>query len=103
MKMNVKNALPRIGTGIDDQAKTALREPIVAGQFLSDGKNLADQLLIAFFEIQNGSDVPSGNDQNMDRRLRIDVPERNHRTVLVYDVSLNFSVDDAAKKTRIHL
>jgi len=42
------------------------------------------------------------DNQDMDRRLRADVPEGHGRVVLVNNVSLDIAFDNAAEKTLVH-
>src|SRR5439155_2801802 len=63
----------------------------------SGQKTAAEHLRVPGLHRHDRADVALGDDEQMDRRLRIDVLEREDRVVLVLDVGLARARDDAAE------
>src|SRR5690349_19537365 len=96
VEMQVKDALPRVRARIDHDPEAALRDSLVAGELTRRHKNLADDRAVFRFNIENTRDMFARNDEKMNRRLGIDVPEDHHVIVLIDDVGFDFSADDTA-------
>src|SRR5262249_59703095 len=70
---------------------------------LAGGKETAaEHLGVCGLHCHDRADVALGDDQQMDRRLRVDVLEREDRVVLVLDVGLARARDDAAENAVAH-
>src|SRR2546426_9204059 len=54
------------------------------------------------FRVVQAADMPLGNHQHVDRRLRVDVLEREHLVVLQDDLGRNLPGADLAKETIRH-
>ena len=52
------------------------------------------QFPIVFGDVVDGGDGFLGDDQKMDRRLRVDVTEREGEVVFVEDIRRDLAVDD---------
>jgi hypothetical protein len=97
MKMNMENALPRSGTAVDHHAEPTLGNPLIFSQLIDHGKNLADKTVIFLLQVEERRYVLPRNDQQMNRRFRIDVLKSHDRIVLVDNVAFNIASNDSAK------
>src|ERR1044071_9939209 len=102
MIMQMKNALSCVGPGVDDHAKPAFADPVLTRQPGGNLKNLADELGIVRFDVEQPGQVLARNDQKVHRRSRPDVLERDHPFVLVNNVRLCLAVDNRAEQTITH-
>jgi len=84
--MDVVDDLPALGPGIAGEAVPALR---VADALAEEARHVdapPDQRSVARLEARDGLDVASRDDQEMDRRLRVEVAERHDLVVFVLDL-----------------
>jgi hypothetical protein len=95
--MQVKNTLTGVGTGINRHPKAAFGNAVIAGKLSGDLKNLADDRVVLWLDIEHAGDVLARNDQKMNRRLGIDVFKDDDVIVFKNDVRLYLLGDDAAK------
>src|SRR5688572_31406044 len=102
MVVQMKNALPCVGAGIDDHAKPRVGDSPLARQPRRDLKDLADQRAVLGLDIEHARDVLARNQKNMDGRLRPDVGESDDTLVLINRVGLDLPLRDTAKQTTIH-
>lgn len=79
--MNVVNSLAGVGALIEHQAIAGLGDASVPGDFMGSGEEAAEQLFVV--ELGNPFNVAPGQDQEVDRRLWIDVGDRDHVVVPV--------------------
>lgn len=95
--MDVVDDLAPFGPGVAGEAVAALG---VAGALTQQPRHLdasADQLGIAGLEARDGLDVTLRDDQEMDRRLRVQVAEGHDLIVLVLDLGRTFPGADATE------
>src|ERR671919_279528 len=102
MVVQVKDALARIGPGVDDHAKTALGDAMLARQARRDTEDLSDERVVVEFDIENARNMFARNNEDMHRRPGSDVLECNHGIVAIDNACLSPSLYNAAKKTVIH-
>jgi len=97
------HALPRVATCIRHHAITIRIQALLTGQLGRKRQQLSQQsLAVLALEITNGSDVPSGDDQQMHGSLGVDVPEREGVGRALDDLGRNLSAHDPAKQTVSH-
>src|SRR5690242_1715494 len=101
MKMEMKNRLPGIPAAVHDDAKAVFRNSFDTRKLRGDTENITRQGWIAF-QFQHRFDVPARNNQNVDRRPRHNVSERDHAVVLINNVAFYLAGNDAAKETIRH-
>lgn len=100
--MQMKDALSGISSRVDDDAKAAVGDSLLAREPCRDLKNLSDQRVVLFSDIRHADQMLARNDQNMHRRFGRNIFERDDEVVLINQIGLNFTVDDAAEKTIVH-
>lgn len=100
--MQMKDALPRVRTGIDHDTETAFRNSMIASKLTRRQKNFADDRAVFRLDVENSGDMFARNDKEMNRRLGINVSEDHDVIVLINDVSFDFSTDDTAKEAIGH-
>jgi len=96
--MQVEHGLARLAIAVEDRSISALAESLVGRQLSGASQHPADQRVIVPTEIVGGRDVLSGNDEQVHRRLRIDVAERDEIVVFVHNRRRNLAGDDAAEQ-----
>lgn len=96
------NALLRVGAGVDDTAETGFRDPFAVGDQRSDAGDVAEKWLVFFVRNAVAGNMSSGNHQNVDWRLRIDVPNGHGLGIFKDDVRRHRARDDSAEKTTLH-
>ena len=105
MKMEVKNGLACVRTCVDDYAKAFLRDTLFLRELGGNQKNIANYFSIVSAQIRKRGDMLARDNQNMNRRLRIDVLEGHHGVIFVEHITLNLFLDNAAEQTigiRVH-
>ena len=93
----MKNDLPAFFTGVENQF-VAL-EPPLARQFPSNPNEVTDQRFVLFRNVRNRRDMFFWNNENVDRRGRIDVVESDDASILILDGGGSPTVRDVAKNT----
>ncbi len=76
------DSLSAIGTRVDDYAETVV-EMLLLGDFVRGEKELTQKIGIGGRRVREGGDVSLGDDQDMHRRLWMDVGKREHVIVLI--------------------
>jgi len=62
----------------------------------------AHQRIVVRIQIVQCGDVTARNDQDVQGRLRIDIPDRNDLVILMDEASRDLSCDDLAEKAIVH-
>lgn len=102
MQVQMVNGLAAVIPSIDNYA-IALVQLLRASKFRGCSHQMAQQRLVLGKCLCLRTDVLFGYDQQMRRRLRIDVRKSNAQLVFVDTVGWNLPSDDFAKQTiRIH-
>ena len=96
------DTLSRSRAVVENDTEALLSDPLISRQLGSYTMNLPDKLLIPLLQIEEGLYVFARDDQDMNRRLGVDVPKRDDELVLVNDIPFDISFDNAAKKTFVH-
>jgi hypothetical protein len=102
MHMQVRNALLRVRAVIHNASIAALGYTLLFGNMCRSPSDLADDPLIPFGQTGKVDNMLAWNHQHVHRRLRIDVAERNHISVLEHDISLDITLSDLAKEAVGH-
>lgn len=102
MKMEMKYALASVRSGVDDDPVPGLGNPLQFRDLTADQQQPSEQLSIRVLQLSQRDHMFSGNDQRMDRRLRIDIVECDHQIVLIDEGCRNSPRDDFAKETVAH-
>ena len=91
------DGLAAVGSGIHDKP-VALVEILLSGDLRCGGEQVPEQLCILGGCVRERSKVLLGNDQDVDRRLRVDVGEGNDLLVLEETGDRDRSRGDLAEK-----
>jgi hypothetical protein len=102
MEMEVLDALLRVRAGIDHGPVSGLCHTLLIRYAGSRRRYSGNQLRVfgrGHGEIRH---VPAGNHNDVDRRLRIDVPKCQYGIVFVHDLSRNLTGHDPAEEAVRH-
>src|SRR5262245_29161057 len=100
--MDVEHSLTGVAFRIEDDSIALVRIPVL---FRDGGRGSlyrAHERIIMRAEIVERGDVATRNNQDVQRRLRVDVPDGDELVVLVDKASRDLSRDDLAEKTVAH-
>lgn len=89
--MQVKDHLPGVRTGIDNQPVTGLVNPLLPGKLASDRKQPTDQQLVSFGQVVDRGNMPVGDHQDMCTGNGMDIPEGRDLFVLVKNLAGGFT------------
>lgn len=94
VKVKMGNRFSAVWSVVHDQTISILLQLQLAGDFLGGREEMAENVMM--FRGHGGMPgmVLLGNEQNVDRGLRGDIPERENVLVLINDVGLRFPGDD---------
>ena len=99
MEMNMKYGLSRAGAVIDDHPVSLRVQPFVLGNFFCGQEEMPDEVSVGFGHTVNIGNMLFGNDECMDRRLRVHVLKGGHEIILVNDFGRDFFCDDLTENT----
>ena len=88
--------MPRVRIRVDDETITAVSNTLALREIGGEPRELSHDARIA--RILHRRNVLTRNDENVDRRLRIDVPERDAIIRLGDDLRRNLFAHDAAEQ-----
>src|SRR5262245_31650679 len=94
--------LAALGPTVDAEPITALGQTPGFADRARRQEAASEELGVARLHRHDRAHVALGHDEQMDRRLRIDVLECEHRVVLVLDVAGRLARDDAAEHAVRH-
>ncbi len=98
MQVNVKYCLPGITTVVDHHPIAVLIETLFFGNRLCNQEQMSYILPVPFLHTMNIGHVSLGHNKDMDRRLRVDVLERDGSRIFIDDLSGNTFLDDLAEE-----
>lgn len=102
MHVQVRNRLIGIGATIDDATISTFRDILVGGDARRSAGNLTEESGVRVGCVREPSHVLTRNDQHVDGRLRIRVPEGDDIRILVHDVDRKLAQRDFAKNAFGH-
>src|SRR5574337_911805 len=94
VQMQMIHRLSAVAITIDHQAEAPLRNPDLLRDAVCHQQEVPQQPIISLGRIEDGREVLAGNNENMDRRLRVDIFEGDGLLVLIYNFTRTFPVDD---------
>jgi hypothetical protein len=97
MEMHVEHRLSCIPPDIGHDSISGLRKPMLMRDLLAKQQEASQQVAIFMRRIMERRHVAFGDDQDMNRRLRIDVAECQRMFILKDNISRNGSFDDSAE------
>ena len=86
MHVQVKNLLSCVTVAVYQQPVPVFGNPFLFGDDFGNGEHMTDQGFVFWPDIVDRWYFFVGNDENMNGRLGIDVPEGRNFLILVYDV-----------------
>src|SRR6266699_5112171 len=87
MKVQVEDALPRIRADVGDKAVAALADAQVARNLCRRCEDRCQHWPILSRQVRHRGDVTPRNEQDMLRRLRVDILKRDHILVLIVNLT----------------
>lgn len=98
----MENGLARPGSTVNDYPESILRNTLIPRQLIGRSKNITDKSFVFLLQVEERRYVFARHDQEMNRRLRIDVLKSHNGVILIDNVSFDLAFNDAAKKTVAH-
>lgn len=89
----MKDRLASAGIGVDDRPKTHRGVALFFSQLRGNVLQMPEHPFVIDFGLSQTTNMLLGNNQKMHGRLRIGILERQHRFVLVHDLSREFAGD----------
>jgi len=89
--MEMWNSFAGIWSAVENEAEAALGQAKLFRDFGGFEQQEPQHLLIFGSRFRDAGDGPFGDDQNVNRRLRLDVAKREHRFVFVNNRGRNFA------------
>jgi hypothetical protein len=96
--MQVVDRLATIGTSINNNAVSVV-QPFVAGQFRGFSYHVPQQRRVLLLCMSGGCNMLLGNNQQMRRRLRVDVGKAQALVVLEHTLGRDAASDNLAEET----
>jgi hypothetical protein len=97
--VDVEHGLTRVRPGVDHHAVTTLQNPLFSGQLPGGQKECPHELGVGLLEVGDTREMSPGNDENVGRRLRVNVPEGEELGGLQDDIRRDLTLRDATEKT----
>lgn len=96
------NRLPGMFANVKNRSITTGFHAQFTGQLGRDDKEVSHVGGIGLGHLRHAGDVPFGNDEDMDRGLRIDIVECESAIVLVRDIHGDFTLNHSTKEASGH-
>ena len=103
LEMKMKHALAAMSTGIDYEAVPRIGNPLLFCDCITGQQQAPEQCDIGLLQLGNRGEMFWRDDERMDRRLGIDIVERDYQIVLIDKRCGNGPRDNFTKKTVAHL
>lgn len=103
VEVQVIYCLPTLAVTIDHQAEAALCDPDLLRDEVCHQQEVPQQPIISLGRIEDGREVLPGNNQDVDRRLRVDVFEGDGLLVLIHHLDRTFPACYLTKEAGIHI
>ena len=102
VKMDVKDFLTGISGRVENDPVPFFIDPQVPGDLAGPEQDMPENVLFFFWNVIEGCKMFLGNNQDVDRGLRIDVIEGDNTIVFEYQLGRNLIVNDLAKNAILH-
>jgi hypothetical protein len=99
MKMDMEDDLTRLFFCVEDDPVAALFYPHICGDGSGFGKDMTDDFLFIPGKVIESGEMVFGDEQDVNRRLGIDILESKDVFVFIDDISRNFFPYNFAKNT----
>lgn len=101
MGMNMKNGLPGIPIGVEDNPIPALGNPLKLSNLPSSGGNIGKKLRVSGGKLPQVPIPGLGHNKHMNLRLRPNIPEGKGPLVLIDDISRDLPGNDPLEESLI--
>jgi hypothetical protein len=102
VEVEVKDDLPAFAVAVQYQAESALGDALLPGDAVRHQEEVSEESIITLASIKERWKVSAGNNQDVDRRLRVDVLEGYGFVVLVDDLGRKLPLNDLTEETGFH-
>ena len=102
MEVEVKDDLPAFAVAVQYQAESPLGDALLPGDVVCHQEEVSEESIITLACIKERREMPAGNNQDVDRRLRVDVLEGYGVIVLVDDLGRKLPLNDLTEETGFH-
>ena len=102
VEVEVKDDLPAFAVAVQYQAEAPLGDTLLSGDAVRHQEEVPKESIITLACIKERREMPAGNNQDVDRRLRVDVLEGHRFFVLVDDLGGMLPLGDLTKETGLH-
>ena len=92
--MDVKDFLARVGPPVQDEPVSSFVDPRLLSEAGGHPDHAAERRLVRVGHVCDGRYGLVGDDENMGRRLGLDVPKRSHQLVLIDEIGGNIPAND---------
>ena len=99
MQMDVEDRLTCFAIRVEHRPVAAIGVAVFPGDLRSRAMHGPNEAVVVRRQIVQRGDVSSRDDQHMQRRLRVDVFDRDQLIVLMHELSRNLAADDLAEET----
>ena len=100
--MQMKHRLPTLTVTIQHEAEASFGDPFLPCNGVCHQEEVTEHPIITLVRVQERREVPTGNNQNMDRGLWVDVFEGYRLVVLVDDLAGELPAGDPTKGAGVH-
>jgi hypothetical protein len=100
MHVNMKHLLSGILVAIHKQAIAPFGHALFFGDYFGGREHVADELFVFRQHVIHRGDLLIGHDQNVHRRLGVDIPKGGHLVITKDDIGGDFTLDDLAENSR---
>lgn len=102
VRVDVRDALTGVWAGVEYHTVTIRSHAFSQGDLMRVGKHVMQNTVRCGYQGSKVSVMAAGNDENVDRRLRVNVPECNRARSLGHDGCWNLPGNDGAKQAVGH-
>jgi hypothetical protein len=102
MSVDMPDSLTAMWPGIEDNPVAILGNALGDGDLVGVCDHVGEQPVTGLVELGQGGEVPPRDHQDMYRRLRVDIAERDSPWLIGHDGRRNVAGDDGAKQTFRH-
>src|SRR5574337_473593 len=99
VKVQMVNRLPALAITIDHQAEAPIRDPDLSCDPVRHQQEVSEQPIIGLVRIEKGREMLTGNNQDMNGGLRVNVFEGNRLLVLIDNLPRTLTIGDLTKET----
>src|SRR6185436_9869627 len=102
VEMKMEDALAGPAPGVRDDPVPARRDPLARREVLAHEEHPAEEPGVGLDRLADGGDVPHRHDEDVGRRLRAHVVERDDLVVAMRDPRRDLPLDDVAEDALAH-